>query len=104
MLQKDPRKRITAAEALMHPAFCNVLSKSPLHAKTVETLNTNTLIKHTQLTEEQQKILKRDKTKANQIPDDINDFYSPNTPAYDKNRKKSVDVLKKDIGKMRVGK
>lgn len=104
MLQKDPRKRISSTEALMHPAFCNVLSKSPLHAKHMDFLNTKSLAHHTELTHEQKKMQKKDKTKPNMIPDDINDFYSPNTPAYNKNRKKSVDILKKDISKLKVKK
>ena len=95
MLQKDPKKRISSANALMHPAFCNVLSKSPLHVKPIDQLNVDDLKQHTNITEEQRKLMKKDKTATNQIPDNIADIYSPNTPAYDKNRKKSIDMLQK---------
>lgn len=95
MLHKNPKKRISSADALMHPAFCNVLSKSPLHVKPVDQLNVDNLKQHTNITEEQRKLAKKDKTATNQIPDNIADIYSPNTPAYDKNRKKSIDVLRK---------
>ena len=30
MLEKEPEKRISSQDALVHPAFQNVLSKSPL--------------------------------------------------------------------------
>jgi serine/threonine protein kinase len=93
MLQKDPKKRISSADALMHPAFCNVLSKSPLHIKPIDQLNVDDLKHHTNITEEQRKLMKKDKTATNQIPDNIADIYSPNTPAYDKNRKKSIDII-----------
>ena len=95
MLQKNPKKRISSADALMHPAFCNVLSKSPLHVKPEDQLNVDNLKHHTNITEEQRKLAKKDKTATNQIPDNIADIYSPNTPAYDKNRKKSIDVLRR---------
>jgi serine/threonine protein kinase len=95
MLQKNPKKRISSADALMHPAFCNVLSKSPLHMKPIDHLDLDTLKQHTNITDEQKKKLLKDKTAANQIPDNIADIYSPNTPAYSKNRKKSIDVLAK---------
>ena len=95
MLQKDPKKRISSADALMHPAFCNVLSKSPLHVKPIDQLNVDDLKQHTNITEEQRKLMKKDKTATNQIPDNIADIYSPNTPAYDKNRKKSIDMLQR---------
>ena len=99
MLQKDPKERISSAEALMHPAFCNVLSKSPLHNKPLDQLNVDDLKQHTKLTEEQKKLAKKDKTATNQIPDNIDDMYSPNTPAYKKDRKKSIDFFKKDKNK-----
>lgn len=83
MLEKNPRKRISSAEALMHPAFCNVLSKSPLHMKPIDQLNVKTLKEHTNITEENRRNekLKKQMGEASTIPDDINDFYSPNTPA-----------------------
>jgi serine/threonine protein kinase len=96
MLQKNPKKRISSADALMHPAFCNVLSKSPLHIKPIDQLNVDVLKQHTNITEEQRKLMKKDKTATNQIPDNIADIYSPNTPAYDKNRKKSIDLIKRN--------
>lgn len=95
MLQKDPKKRISSADALLHPAFCNVLSKSPLHIKPIDQLNVDALKQHTNITEEQKKLAKKDKTATNQIPDNIADIYSPNTPAYNKNRKKSIDMFKR---------
>lgn len=96
MLHKDPKKRISSADALIHPAFCNVLSKSPLHVKPIDQLNMDELKQHTNITEEQKKLTKKDKTATNQIPDNIADIYSPNTPAYDKNRKKSIDMFKRN--------
>lgn len=95
MLDKNPKNRISSADALMHPAFCNVLSKSPLHQKPFEQLTVEDLEAHTLITDKQKKMTIKDKTNANQIPDDIDDFYSPNTPAYNKNRKKSLDLVAK---------
>lgn len=103
MLQKDPKKRISSEDALMHPAFCNVLSKSPLHMKPVDQLNVDDLKQHTNITEENRKANKVTNG-VNVIPDDINDFYSPNTPALEKNKKKSIDIVKKDVKKMNVKK
>ena len=95
MLHKNPKKRISSADALMHPAFCNVLSKSPLHVKPIDQLNVDNLKQHTNITEEQKQKTKKDQTATNQIPDNIADIYSPNTPAYNKNRKKSIEALRK---------
>lgn len=83
MLEKKPRKRISSADALMHPAFCNVLSKSPLHIKPVNQHEVNTLQEHTIITEENRRTENQKKRigEASTIPDDINDFISPNTPA-----------------------
>ena len=103
MLEKDPKKRISSEEALMHPAFCNVLSKSPLHMKPVDQLNVDDLKQHTNITEEKKRTTKV-MNGVNVIPDDINDFYSPNTPALDKNKKKSIDLVKKDPKKMKLKK
>jgi serine/threonine protein kinase len=96
MLQKHPKNRISSADALMHPAFCNVLSKSPLHSKPLEQLDVEGLQIHNDITEKQRKLAKKDKTNTNMIPDDIDEFYSPNTPAYNKNKKKSVDLMAKN--------
>ena len=90
MLEKDSDKRISSADALMHPAFCNVLSKSPLHMKPKDELNEE-LKDLTNITEEQRQKKKAQEVVA--IPDDINDFYSPNTPALN-NRKKLIDLGK----------
>ena len=96
MLHKNPKMRISSAEALLHPAFCNVLSKSPLHMKPIDHLNMDTVMQHQNITDQQKKKKIKDKTAANQIPDNIADIYSPNTPAYTKNRKKSIDALAKE--------
>lgn len=105
MLQKDPRKRISSADALMHPAFCNVLSKSPLHIKPIDQLNVDDLKQHTNITGEERTKTQKGKAKnPSTIPDDINDFYSPNTPAINKKRKKSFDAVKKGVNKMKVKK
>ena len=95
MLQKNPKSRITSAEAVLHPAFCNVLSKSPLHIKPIGQNDVEDLQNHTNITKEQKIKATMDKTATNQIPDNIDDFYSPNTPAYNKKRKKSIDLFKK---------
>lgn len=103
MLEKDSRKRISSGDSLMHPAFCNVLSKSPLHMKPIDQLNVDVLMQHTNITEEKKRNKKKKNTPST-IPDDINDFYSPNTPALNKNRKKSIDLVNKGVKKLRVKK
>lgn len=45
MLEKDPANRISSKEALSHPAFLNVLSKSPLIQR--GNFDVNSLIDHT---------------------------------------------------------
>ena len=50
MLEKDPEKRVSSANALNHPAFHSVLSKSPLVMKNM--FNADALIKHQKLVEE----------------------------------------------------
>ena len=45
MLEKDPENRISSKEALSHPAFLNVLSKSPLIQR--GNFDVNSLIDHT---------------------------------------------------------
>jgi len=53
MLETDPSRRITSKDALSHPAFLSVLSKSPLISKNY--FNADSLIQHTKLTEEYSK-------------------------------------------------
>lgn len=50
MLDRDPATRISSKEALSHPAFHTVLSKSPLISKNF--FNADSLVQHTKLTEE----------------------------------------------------
>jgi len=50
MLEKEPDKRISSGNALDHPAFHSVLSKSPLIMKNM--FNADALIKHQKLVEE----------------------------------------------------
>ena len=50
MLQKDPKKRISAKEALNHEAFNSILSKSPLIARGL--FSTDLLVKQTELMKE----------------------------------------------------
>jgi serine/threonine protein kinase len=53
MLERDPDRRITSKEALNHPAFHTVLSKSPLISKNF--FNADSLLQHAKLTEEYSK-------------------------------------------------
>ena len=91
MLEKDSDKRISSADALMHPAFCNVLSKSPLHMKPKDELN-GELKALTSINAEQKQ--KKKAPEVVGIPDDINDFYSPNTPALNNKKNKLIDLSK----------
>jgi len=50
MLERDPERRISSKEALNHPAFHTVLSKSPLISKNF--FNADSLLQHAKLTEE----------------------------------------------------
>ena len=50
MLQKHPKNRLTSEEALKHPAFSSVLSKSPLVVKNL--FDPNEIIEHALMTEE----------------------------------------------------
>lgn len=50
MLEIDPNKRISSKNALDHPAFHILLSKSPLIERNVK--NTSSLLKHDELTKE----------------------------------------------------
>ena len=48
MLEKDPSHRISSSEALKHPAFEAVLSKSPLIIR--KTFDANDILKHQNIT------------------------------------------------------
>lgn len=48
MLEKDPLQRISAKDALNHPVFHNLLSKSPLIDR--KRKDTDSLLKHDELT------------------------------------------------------
>lgn len=50
MLEKDPRDRISAKDALSHPAFNSVMSKSPLIMR--QLFNSDALLRHTKLVEQ----------------------------------------------------
>lgn len=50
MLERDPENRVSSKDALSHPAFHSVLSKSPLISKNF--FNAESLIQHGKLTEE----------------------------------------------------
>ena len=50
MLEKDPERRISSEQALNHPAFTSLMSKSPLIVKNA--FNVDTLIKHQNLVQE----------------------------------------------------
>lgn len=50
MLEKDPKDRISAKEALAHDAFASVLSKSPLISK--HFFNPDALIMHSKMVEQ----------------------------------------------------
>ena len=50
MLEKEPEKRISSKDALDHPAFHSVLSKSPLINR--PQFNPENLLKHQKLVEE----------------------------------------------------
>lgn len=50
MLEKDPKDRISAKEALSHPAFATVLSKSPLIMK--HFFNSDALLLHAKMVEQ----------------------------------------------------
>lgn len=47
MLERDPQNRLSSKEALLHPAFTTVMSKSPFIARPL--LNSEVLINHVQL-------------------------------------------------------
>lgn len=49
MLEREPEKRITSEQALSHPAFHSIMSKSPLIMK--NTFNADSLIKHQNMVE-----------------------------------------------------
>ena len=44
MLEREPEKRISSEQALQHPAFHSLMSKSPLIMK--HTFNADSLLKH----------------------------------------------------------
>jgi len=50
MLERDPEKRISSYNALDHPAFGAVLSKSPLIIR--KTFDPKDLVKHQHITKE----------------------------------------------------
>ena len=49
MLERNPDKRISSNDALLHPAFESVLSKSPLIMRSL--FNNEALIRHAKLVE-----------------------------------------------------
>lgn len=49
MLQRDPKDRISAKDALAHPAFASVISKSPLIKRQ---FNADALLLHTRVVEQ----------------------------------------------------
>lgn len=50
MLDKEPEKRLSSFDAMKHPAFDMVLSKSPLIIR--KTFDANDLLKHQNITNE----------------------------------------------------
>jgi hypothetical protein len=86
MLEKDVEKRISSKDALDHPAFHSVLSKSPLIMRSV--YNTDGLAKHQKIVED--KNLKNPEVgniKNFKIPDRIEDM----SPLPSPNRKNNFD-------------
>ena len=49
MLERNPDKRISSSDALLHPAFESVLSKSPLIMRSL--FNNEALLRHAKLVE-----------------------------------------------------
>ena len=50
MLEKEPKNRISARDALSHPAFETVMSKSPLITR--QLFNSDALLRHSKMVEQ----------------------------------------------------
>lgn len=80
MLEKDPRKRLSAEEALDHPAFTVHLSKSPLIKKN---LGDDEKLQKWKNLIENEKTIKQKLSNVGEIPDQIEDL----SPMPTKNKK-----------------
>lgn len=94
MLAKNPAQRITAAEALNHPALTVVLSQSPLHVRSV--FDNKQLQNFTKITEEyDDKHINKKKTvkkSFSDVPNKIEDMSPAPTSPNKKRTPKEADA------------